>query len=488
MKRRYETELPKLPQGWSWATLPMLGEFGRGKSKHRPRNDERLYTDGKYPFFQTGRVRNSDGSIREYDKLYSDFGLAQSKLWPAGTVCITIAANIAESGILKFDGCFPDSIVGLVPHPEISGLFVEAFIRTAKEDLDRYAPATAQKNINLEILSSVSVPIPPANEQQRIVEKVETLFARLDKGEEAVREVQKLLKRYRQSILKSAVTGELTADWRAEREGELESGADLLARILKTREENWQGRGKYKAPVEPDTTNLPNLPEGWVWASLGQLIYKIEAGKNYRCQEVPPASNQTGIVKISAVTWDEFNQEESKTIISDDHLNDTLLINDGDLSISRANTIELVGASVVVRNISKRLQLSDKVLRLKCVEPIEHWVNYLLKSWVGRLQIEAMATGAQMSMRNISQKNLEKIAVPLPPSEEIAAAIEMIVGAFDKEVSMSKICETELKRSDALRQSILKDAFSGRLVPQDPDDEPASALLERIQQSKKKRK
>ncbi|HDQ39652.1 MAG TPA: hypothetical protein ENN39_01280, partial [Desulfonatronum sp.] len=114
-------------------------------------------------------------------------------------------------------------------------------------------------------------PLPPLNEQHRIVEKIETLFARLDKGEETLREVQKLLARYRQSVLKAAVTGQLTADWRAENAHRLEHGRDLLARILQTRRETWDGRGKYKEPVAPDTTGLPELPEGWVWASLDML-------------------------------------------------------------------------------------------------------------------------------------------------------------------------------------------------------------------------
>ena len=112
--------------------------------------------------------------------------------------------------------------------------------------------------------------LPPLNEQRRIVEKIETLFARLDKGEEALRAVRTLLARYRQSVLKAAVTGQLTADWRAD--NRLEHGRDLLARILQTRRDTWQGRGKYKEPAAPDTSDLPELPDGWVWASLDSLI------------------------------------------------------------------------------------------------------------------------------------------------------------------------------------------------------------------------
>ncbi len=173
-----------LPAGWAWARFPEVGFFGRGKSKHRPRNDPILYTDGKYPFIQTGDVARSAGSIETYSGLYNDVGLAQSAMWPAGTLCITIAANIADSGILKFDACFPDSIVGLIVHESFEDArFFEYFIRTAKADLHEFAPSTAQKNINLGILTEVLIPLPPLAEQHRIVAKVDELMTLCDRLE-----------------------------------------------------------------------------------------------------------------------------------------------------------------------------------------------------------------------------------------------------------------------------------------------------------------
>jgi restriction endonuclease S subunit len=166
-------ELPDLPEGWTWATMPQLGELNRGKSKHRPRDDQALY-GGPYPFIQTGDVRRSAGSITAFTQTYSELGLAQSRLWPAGTLCITIAANIAETGILKIEACFPDSVVGFIPlHGSPTVDYVESFIRTARDGLDRFASATAQKNINLEVLEAVAIPTPPLAEQVRIVAEVE---------------------------------------------------------------------------------------------------------------------------------------------------------------------------------------------------------------------------------------------------------------------------------------------------------------------------
>jgi type I restriction enzyme S subunit len=165
-----------LPAGWCWARFPELGEFGRGKSKHRPRNDPALFNPSKYPLIQTGEVSRAKGVVKEVHSYYSDLGLAQSRMWPKGTLCITIAANIAESAVLGFDSCFPDSVVGFVPEDAMGNVdYFLLFVETARADLLAFAPATAQKNINLEILSSLLIPVPPLNELTRIVTRVAQL-------------------------------------------------------------------------------------------------------------------------------------------------------------------------------------------------------------------------------------------------------------------------------------------------------------------------
>jgi type I restriction enzyme S subunit len=218
--RRYETSVLReivsagnvaaagaLPSGWEWRPLPSLGELARGKSKHRPRDDARLY-GGPYPFIQTGDVRRSGGFITECSQTYSEFGLAQSRLWPAGTLCITIAANIAETGILTMPACFPDSVVGFLSNDSALTRFVEYFMRTAREDLERFAPATAQKNINLATLERVMVPTPGPAERSRIVAEVDRRLS-IVRGVEA--DVDANLKRaqaLRQAVLARAFSGE----------------------------------------------------------------------------------------------------------------------------------------------------------------------------------------------------------------------------------------------------------------------------------------
>ena len=142
--------LASLPQEWKYVYLSDLGNLSRGKSSHRPRNDPKLFENGVYSFFQTGDVKGAQKDLYNCEKKYNDVGLAQSKLWPAGTLCITIAANIAETCFLGVDGCFPDSIVGFIPNDNlVLKEYIRFFIEASKLKLWAYAPATAQKNINL---------------------------------------------------------------------------------------------------------------------------------------------------------------------------------------------------------------------------------------------------------------------------------------------------------------------------------------------------
>ncbi|EHR0227583.1 restriction endonuclease subunit S [Vibrio parahaemolyticus] len=202
-----EDEKPfKLPSGWEWCRLPDLGELARGKSKHRPRNDPKLYENGNIPLVQTGDVARANGTILTYTAKYNEFGLAQSQLWPKGTLCITIAANIADTATLGFDACFPDSVVGYTPYDkEIPTVYFDYFIKTAKENLERFAPSTAQKNINLEILSNVLVPCPPMQQFPRIVEKVNLLLGICDELKERLKESQMSQLQLTDAIVEQAV-------------------------------------------------------------------------------------------------------------------------------------------------------------------------------------------------------------------------------------------------------------------------------------------
>ncbi len=164
------------PRGWEAKKLGMLGNLDRGRSRHRPRNARELY-GGPYPFVQTGDVANADGLVRNASQTYSELGLRQSRLWPKGTLCITIAANIGKTGILEFDACFPDSIVGFKPNTPTRVEYVQSALDLMQQRIEETAPMAAQRNINLQILRELQIPVPDISLQQRFVEIVESAHA-----------------------------------------------------------------------------------------------------------------------------------------------------------------------------------------------------------------------------------------------------------------------------------------------------------------------
>lgn len=155
---------------WERKTLDQLGLISRGRSKHRPRNDPQLF-GGKYPFIQTADVKNANFYITEYSDTYNDIGLAQSKLWDVGTLCITIAANIADTGILGIPACFPDSVMGFIPYEGISDVrFVKYCFDMLQRDCKQISQGTAQDNLSWQKLSTIKFPAPPIEIQSRIAD------------------------------------------------------------------------------------------------------------------------------------------------------------------------------------------------------------------------------------------------------------------------------------------------------------------------------
>lgn len=201
--------LPALPQGWVWASLSQVGWLDRGRSKHRPRNAPHLY-GGPYPFIQTGDIRHADTFMSDVEASYSEAGLAQSRLWPAGTICITIAANIGKTAILSTAACFPDSVVGfLTGSNDVSVRYVEYFMRSVQQKLEDEAPATAQKNINLEILEKVVIPVPSIQEQHQIVMLLDDAIGASRETDRSIERSLKQSTAQRQNILRAAFAGQL---------------------------------------------------------------------------------------------------------------------------------------------------------------------------------------------------------------------------------------------------------------------------------------
>lgn len=213
-------------ESWEKYKFNELGTLERGRSKHRPRNDPKLF-GGKYPFIQTGDVARSGMYITEHTQTLSEVGAEQSKLFPKGTLCITIAANIGDVSILTYDCCFPDSVVGFTPNERTLSEYIYYLMSTLQREIEANAPATAQKNINLRVLNDLLLDIPSVAEQTQIVNQVEYLFFQEQHAKEAAEIVLDQIELMKKSILARAFRGELGTNDPSE-----ESAVELLRQVI----------------------------------------------------------------------------------------------------------------------------------------------------------------------------------------------------------------------------------------------------------------
>ena len=363
-------------------------------------------------------------------------------------------------------------------HPPLLRYFVMSpFVQHTFEEMQ--SGSTNQVELSKRAILVKEMPLPPLPEQRRIVEKIEMLFTQLDKGEEAVRQVQALLKRYRQSVLKAAVTGALTADWRAENRDKLEHGRDLLARILDSRRETWSGRGHYKEPVAPDTSGLPELPEEWVWATLAQLT-SIKGGVTVDRKREPADPVALPYLRVANVQNGYLDLREIKQIAVDRDKAEQCLLEPGDILLNEGGDRDKLGRGWVWQGEIETCIHQNHVFRARPV--LEDTPSYFISYYANAFgQPFFMTRGKQsVNLASISLTAISGLPIPLPSFEEQREILRLVEERLQQVEVISRACETELVRSAALRQSILKQAFSGRLVPQDPADEPASDLLARI--------
>jgi len=350
--------------------------------------------------------------------------------------------------------------------------------------------------VDFEQIGEFEIGLPPATEQVRIIRKVDELFSDLDASVAALERARAKLKRYRAAVLKAAVEGRLTAEWR-KTHPPAETASQLLERILAERRKKWEQaqlgkfaaagkappknwKDKYPEPAKPDAANLPELPEGWRWATVEQLVLRSEYGTSVKCgydgRYVP-------VLRIPNVANGRIDLSDLKFSLTklDFESGDELV--PGDLLTCRTNgSIRLVGKSAVVREpLDRAYSFASYLLRFRFVDAanIPFWVHFFLASQKGRAFIESKAASSA-GQHNISLSTLHGMPIPLPPINEqkqIAVQADEKLSVIEK---AGEGVERQLVHTSRLRQSILKRAFEGRLVPQDPNDEPASALLERI--------
>ena len=455
------------PPGWTSVVLADIADVRAGDGFPPDRQGR---ADGDVPFFKVGDISTAvqlgESTLLRARNFVSHEDVRELKLhvMPVDTVLfakIGAAIGLNRRGIAGVPMVVDNNVMGVIPARFIEPRFVYWFMRTVK--LERLAQATTVPSIRKSDVLQIPVELPPRNEQRRIVAKLDAVFAQTRAAKARLERLPALIEKLKRSILAAAFRGDLTADWRAANP-DVDWADDLSAC--------------------DSTDTLPAIPSTWRWAPLGALTSRIEAGASFKCDERPPGDDEIGVAKISAVTWGEYDESESKTCMDAARVAPDLFIKAGDFLLSRANTISLVGACVIATEARRQVMLSDKILRLRFEGAPPHWVLYALRSPWGRSEIERLATGNQESMRNIGQDRLRQVRILVAPAAEMALVVERVRALLLSGAALLKRIHTLTASLARVEREALAKAFRGELVPQDPADEPAEVLLERIRAAK----
>lgn len=434
-----------LPNGWALARVGELGRWSGGgtPSKSQPE----FWEGGDIPWVSPKDMKTAVIHDTE-DRITPDAvsGSAVSLVGPR-SVLIVVRSGILKHTLPVAVNAIPVTVnqdmKALTPAPGIRAEYVAWMFRAFERDiLHACAKAgTTVQSIEMPRLLEFQVPIPPEPEQRRIVAAIEEHLSRLDAASTVLRRIARMLPIARASVLEAAIDGTL-------------AGSVGVS---------------YEATPQP----------------LGNVIVRIEAGRSFRCEERPPGTGEVGVVKVSAVTWGEFDEKETKTVRERDRVEKRFFIRKGDFLFSRANTIELVGACVLVKTEPSNLMLSDKILRFVLTPDVRsEWLLICLRSRGGRREIERLATGNQESMRNIGQDRIKQIVIPVPGLDAQAMLSAEVDARLSQLTHVEQTVGRLLGHADRLRQSILQRAFSGQWVTQDLRDEPADVLLDRIRRDR----
>lgn len=353
------------------------------------------------------------------------------------------------------------------------------------------------KHLSSRTIGEIPLPLPPLNEQHRIVAKMEELFSELDKGIENLKTAQAQLKVCRQALLKHAFEGRLTAQWRAENQDKLETADALQKRIQQERAQryqqqlaDWEATGKQgskpKAPkllpplTAKELAELPDLPEGWLWARLGEVF--VDSPKNGIYKSADNYGSGFSIIRIddfydgSLIRTSGFK----KVNLSAGEI-ETFTAHVGDILINRVNSIEYLGKCCEIRGLTEPVVFESNIMKTTLAANFvsNYFVTSYLASYFGRRRLCANAKHA-VNQASINQTDVSLTPIPLAQLGEQVTIAEHLGAHLSEIDQLNQTITTSLQQAEALRQSILKKAFSGQLVPQDPHDEPATVLLARI--------
>ena len=485
----------KLPPSWESVKLGRFVESEKGKKPKKQTAEETDECNLPYvdiEAFEEGNIKSwTDGKGCRicYE---SDFLM----VWDGSR------SGLVGKGI---HGALGSTLVR-INFPGMNNQYAYYFLLSKYQEINTRAKGSGTPHIDPDLLWNYDFPIPPLNEQKRIVAKIEELFSELDNGITALKTAREQLKVYRQAVLKHAFEGKLTAKWREENADKLESPEQLLARIQEERKDiyrvqlaewnvavaEWESQGKEgKAPPRPKqpknsssrVKKCNNLPESWALVPLEELI-SFGPSNGWS----PKATNDvtsTKAITLTATTSGKFDGTQFKYIDARIPKHSSLWLKKNDILVQRGNTIEYVGVPSLYCGDDNQFIYPDLIMKIQTSKSVSpQYITHAMSMVSSRSFLRERAVGAAGSMPKINQQTVSSLPIPICSEleqQKIVTLLEEILSIIDS--TLHEI-HFQLERSAVLRQSTLKKAFSGQLVPQDPNDEPASDLLARIQAEK----
>ena len=436
-----------LPADWKRISL---GEYVENHDSARipVSREERAKRKGKYPYYgASGIIDEIDGFTHEgeYLLLGEDGANLLARTKPIAFLAKGKVWVNNHAHVLKCKGEFPNA-------------YLAFFLNSI--DLAPYVTGTAQPKLSQSKMNTIPIPIAPLDQQKRIVAEIEKQFSRLDEAVANLKRIKANLKRFKAAVLKAAVDGKLTEDWR-KTHPDVEPASKLLDRILTDRRAKWNGSEKYKEPGVPDSSNLPELPQNWTWCNLEPLVLSYQNGLSKRRSTSGTATN---VLRLADIQTGRISSSSPRAILLLEAEIKKYLLRKGDLVCIRVNgSRDLVGKLIPFEG-TEHWAYCDHFIRFR---PIQGIVNTKFLSHVfncdfvrDHFERTMVSTAGQ---HTVNQQALKATPIPFPPSveqDQIVAEVERRLSVIDE---LEATVEANLTRAARLRQSVLQTAFSGKL-------------------------